>query len=110
MRAVIAILALAAAAPAEAQIFQSPMERTAADQAARLRDIEITNRLSVLEAQMSSDQALRDLQAMARAPAPAQPNPASPPPILDVSQLASIPDKALADSNARVRAAAANRR
>ena len=109
MRALIAAFVLAAA-PAAAQIYQSPAERAGGAEAARFRDIELTNRLSVLESRMSSEEALRDLQAQSQRPVLVQPNPNSPPPMVDTGQLTSIPDKTLADSNARVRAAAANRR
>lgn len=111
MRVLVALLAFAIApAAAAAQIYQNPAERVAQDEAARRRDVEITNQLSVLDAQLRTQQALRDLQAMSPPPVPAQPNPNIPLPVIDTSKLASIPDKALADSNVRVRAAAQNRR
>jgi hypothetical protein len=116
MRASIAV-ALATGGPAAAQAFRGlalaqDAQREADAQAARDRDIALTNELSTLQARVQSTQGLSDLAAMRAAP---------PPPIvprapgasgskIDASQFASIPDAELADSNAKVRAAADNRR
>ena len=115
MRALVLLLVLCAASPAVAQDYRAVMEGreaqlTADAEAARRREVELSNRLTVLEFQMSTEQAMRDLQAMIQRPAMSPPPPNAPPPIIDTSRLASIPDAALADSNARVRAAAANRK
>jgi hypothetical protein len=87
-------------------------ERAAAAEAARLRDISIGNDLSRLEAQAQTNQALSDLAILRARPAlPSVPlDPRTPPVQIDVSKLASIPDSVLADSNAKVLAAAQNRR
>ncbi|HEY0436159.1 MAG TPA: hypothetical protein VGC92_05935 [Phenylobacterium sp.] len=118
MRVLVTCLILAAsAAPAAAQDYLGlalarDAERVAAEQAARHRDIVIGNELSRLDAQVQTNQALAGLAAQ-RAPVylPAvRANPNAPPPMIDVSKLASIPDAALAESNAKVRAASQNRR
>ena len=117
IRAAIVVLALAAAAPAAAQDYlpltwAQDAERNAAAAAARQRDVQLTNDLSRLQAQAQTNQALADIAALQARPVvpsvPASPN--APPPVIDVSKLASIPDAALADSDAKVRAAARNRR
>ena len=80
--------------------------------AARNRDIVLTNDLAVLQARVQSDQALSNLQASRSSPSipTVSFNPKAPPPIIDASQLATIPDAELVQSNARIRAAADNRR
>ena len=117
MRIAFACLAFAAATPALAQDYQALVraqdaQRLADEQAARQRDITLTNELSRLEAQAQTNQALSDIAALRARPAvPTVPlDPKAPPPVIDVSKLASIPDAILADSNAKVKAAAANRR
>lgn len=117
MRALVVILALAAASPAAAQAYRGlaqaqEAQRIADAQAARSRDIATTNELSTLQAQVQTNQALSDVAALRARPAvPTVPfNPAAPAPRIDASQFASIPDATLAASNARVRAAADNRR
>ena len=117
MRALIVCLICAAATPAAAQDYLGltmarDAERVAAEQAARLRDITITNELSRLDAQVQTNRALNDLAAMRASPAlPTIPqDPRAPPPVIDASKLVQIPDSILAASNARVRAAAANRK
>jgi hypothetical protein len=87
-------------------------ERIAAEAAARQRDIALTNEVSTLQARVQSEQTLNDITALRARPAlPALAyNPKAPAPVIDTSKLASIPDAALADSDARVRAAAANRK
>ena len=116
-RVLIFLAALATAAPAWAQDWfglsaARDADRLAAEQAARQRDIVVGNELARLEAQAQTSQGLSDLAAMRLRPAvPAVPfNPKAPPPKIDTRQLAQIPDQALAESNARVRAAANNRR
>ena len=116
-RILILIAALAAAAPAVAQPSAAlqdarDADRLAAEQAARQRELAITNELSRLQAQAQTTQNLADLKAMRETPVlPTTPfNPKAPPPKLDPGKFAQIPDAALADSNAKVRAAAQNRR
>ena len=117
MRALILLLALAPATPAMAQdalarLYGDEAGRVAAEQAARQRDIALTNELSRLQAQAQTTQNLSDLAAMRIVPAAPviRYDPNGPPPKLDTSQFAQIPDAALADSVAKVRAAANNRR
>ncbi|WP_372784378.1 hypothetical protein [Phenylobacterium sp.] len=107
----------AIAAPVTAQDYRGlPLQqeagRVADAQAARSRDIALTNELSALQARVQGDQALGDVAALRVSPAvPVIPlGPYTPPPKIDVSKLATIPDTTLAQSNARVRAAADNRR
>jgi hypothetical protein len=120
MRASIIILALSLVglcAPAAGQPFRG-LERVRDAQAqadavaARNRDIALTNELSNLQARVQTEQTLSQLQAQRISPpVPMTPyDPKAPPPKIDLSQMASIPDAALAQSNARVRAAADNRR
>jgi hypothetical protein len=117
MRALVFFIALGAAAPATAQDFRAialarDAELTAQAQAARSRDIAITNDLSTLQARVQTNQALSDIAALRVAPA--VPSvvlpPGAPPPKIDPGDIATIPDATLAASNARVRAAADNRR
>ena len=120
MRALIILMSLACTAPAVAQpndyglTLQRDAELQAQADLARQREIELNNRLSNLEARQQTDQALRDIQALRQRPTlPTIYDPyAEPPPRAPVpaGAFASIPDDALAASNARVRAAAANRR
>jgi hypothetical protein len=118
MRAFVVLLTLAMAGPAAAQPYlgmaQARDAQASADAlAARNRDVAITNELAVLQARAQSDQALSNLQAARIAPvlppilAPAA---RGAPAVIDTSKLVSIPDAILAQSNARVRAAANNRR
>jgi hypothetical protein len=117
MRPLIILLALAVAAPAAAQPYRA-LERAreaqafADQQAARNRDVTVTNELSTLQAQLQADQALGLLQAQRTTPSvpTVALGPHAAPPVVDTSKLASIPDATLAQSNARIRAAAANRR
>jgi hypothetical protein len=117
MRAFLVLLSLAMTGPATAQpyldITQARDAQAAADAlAARNRDVAIANELAVMQARAQADQALANLQAQRIAPvlpAPARAA-AGPPVVIDTSKLVSIPDAILAASNARVRAAAANRR
>lgn len=121
MRAFILLLALATAgpvaAPVAAQDYLSMVlardaERTAEALAARNRDIALTNELAVLQARLQSEQALSNLQASRISPTlpTVVVGSGAQRPKIEVSKLATIPDAVLADSNARVRAAAENRR
>jgi hypothetical protein len=119
MRALIVLIGLACAAPAAAQdtwalTVQRDAELQAQADLARQREVELNNRLSTLEARQQTDQALRDIAAMRQQPPlPTIYDPNVPPPRrapVAAGAYASIPDAALAASNARVRAAAANRR
>jgi len=119
MRALIVVLALSVAAPAAAQdawalTQQRDAELHAQAQLARQREVELNNRLSTLEATAQTNQALSDIAAMRqRLEPPTIYDPKAPPPrraAVPAGAYASIPDATLADSNARVRAAAANRR
>ena len=116
MRAIVLILGLACAAPAAAQDYlgltlQNDAARAAEAEQARQRDVALSNQLSALEARMQTEQALRDIAALRQRPVlPAPADPAFPSPTFEANAFASIPDSALAASNARVRAAAQNRR
>jgi PHD/YefM family antitoxin component YafN of YafNO toxin-antitoxin module len=113
MRALMILLAVGLAAPAAAQPYQArEAQAAAAAMAARNRDITITNDLSVLQSRVETDQALSDLRAARNTPAVPTVvlGPNAPAPTIDPGKLASIPDSVLAQSNARVRAAANNRR
>ena len=117
MRAVIVLLALGVASPAVGQDFRGFAQAREAQlfaeaQAARNRDIALANELAALEARLQTEQALSNLQA-ARATPPVPlilPNPRVSGSPVDTRPFASIPDATLAASNARVRAAADNRR
>jgi hypothetical protein len=120
MRAlVLSILAslAAAAGPAAAQNLQQQMDlsqraaelRAQQDMADR-RAVILENRLTTLEAQARTQQAFDILQAQRQTPPLPEPPAGGPPPQIDTGALASMPDDALAASNARVRAAAENRR
>ena len=108
---------LAPVAPAAAQDYRAldfarDADLYAAASAARQREVALTNELSTLQARVQTDEALRDLAAQ-RAYAPistVNPSTGAALPRIDTSKLASIPDAELAASNARVRAAAENRR
>ena len=116
MRALVPILGLACAAPAAAQDYlgltlQNDAARAAEAEQARQREVALSNQVSALEARAQTDQALRDIAAMGQRPVlPAPANPKVPSPTFDAGAFASIPDSALAASNARVKAAAQNRR
>lgn len=120
MRALVFAAALAAASPAAAQTsigFQQnlddarrSLEFSMQQEQARQRDVGLANELNMLDSRVRADQAVRDLQALRLRPPLPPSDPNAPLPVLDTGQLAQIPDAALAASNARVRAAAANRR
>jgi len=111
MRALAVFAILMLAAPAVAQPYRDlslarDAQAVADAQAARTRDITQTNELSNLQARLQSDQAIANLQAQrSPQPLPPLPGPHAVPTVIDARQLVSIPDAALAQSNARVRAA-----
>lgn len=112
--AVTAIAAPAAAQDPYALRLQRDAELQGQADLARARSLDLNNRLSNLETQQQTNQALSDIAAMRQRPdLPTIYDPNVPPPpraALPPGSYASIPDSILADSNARVRAAAANRR
>ncbi|MBS0331972.1 MAG: hypothetical protein JSS35_04340 [Proteobacteria bacterium] len=81
-------------------------------QAAKEHDTALKNDLSTLQASEQTRQVLNDIAGAGARPAiPTVPfNPKAPPPKLEADQFASIPDAALAASNARAVAAAGNRK
>lgn len=117
MRAFAILLFVSLAAPAAAQPYRDLSQARDAQafadaQAARARDITLTNELTALQARLQSDQAIANLQAQRslQPPSVLAGRPYAVPPVLAAGQLVSIPDAALAQSNARIRAAASNRR
>jgi hypothetical protein len=117
MRIALVLFTLATAGPAMAQPYlgvQARDAQTQADlQALRYRDVQTTNELAAMQARAQADQALSNLQAGRTAPIvfpAARGSSSAPPTVIDTSKLVSIPDSILAQSNARVRAAAENRR
>jgi hypothetical protein len=115
MRLFLALVALSAcASAASAQISHEAIARDmdlqAQQQMQRQRSIALENQLNALDARVQSEQRLRDVEAT-RPPAFYRPtDPATPRPVTAGGGYASIPDAALAASNARVRAASQNRR
>jgi len=111
-------LALAAPAPALAQDFNNILlenQMRAEQDMARQRGVALQNEFMALDARVRTEQTIRDVQAQARTPRlPLPPERQPPPPTtappFDAGQIASIPDAALAASNARVREASENRR
>jgi hypothetical protein len=116
MRIAMVLLMIATAGPAAAQPYLNAQARdaqTQADlQALRYREVQVTNELAALQARAQADQALSNLAAARIGPVvtPAVRRADAPPTVIDTSKLVSIPDALLAQSNARVRAAAENRR
>jgi hypothetical protein len=126
MRTLITLLILGSATSAAAQTVLDPprrdptirdltyaqdAQRNADARAARNRDIAQSNELSVNQATAQTDRVIANVTAATARP-PATPlalDPHAPPPMIDVGQLAQIPDATLAASNARARAAADNR-
>lgn len=107
MRLALALLALAAAAPAAAQPPFNDLDVLRAQQeAAARRGIDQANQLQALEARLRTDQAVANLQSTS-APVFLPAVPASPatPPAPVTSKYPSIPDAVLAESNRRVQAA-----
>jgi hypothetical protein len=84
----------------QAQDFQLRQQQ----EATRQELIQQQNQITSLDAQMRTQQALSQVQAQAQSPILPVPDvtPGRPLPQLDTSQLASIPDSALADSNQKV--------
>lgn len=116
MRVIAVLIVLAGGGPAAAQpylglVLARDAQAGSDALAARIRSVALTNELAVLEARLQSDQALAGLQlASINPPAivilPSNLNRPTP----TGSCFASIPDEALARSNAAVRAAGANYR
>ena len=122
----VAVPLLALAAPASAQPLTSPpfggrslqqqmdlQLRLNALQAqqdqASSQAVNQQNQLMNLEAQLRAQQTYADIRAESATPRLAPPPETGPMPQIDTSQLASMPDATLAASNARIKAAAANR-
>lgn len=116
MRAVLFLMVILLARPAAAQLLPRPtapesFELWQRQEELRQQQIVQENRLMALEARLRAQQGVLDLQTQLQTPRLREPSPgARPPPNIDVSRLASIPDAALAASNARVLQAARNRR
>jgi hypothetical protein len=117
MRVLIAILVLAVATPGAAQPYlglqqSRDAQRVGDAEAARNHERALANELSVLQARLQTDETLARLAAARPPPAvPTVPfNPNAPPPVIEMRQMAEIPDAVLAASNARAVAASANRR
>ena len=119
MRIVPALLMLAMAGPAMAQPYLNLQARDAQIQhdldALRYRDVQVTNELAAAQARAQADQAVSNLQAgraavLSTSLAPGVYGGGGSPPVVDTTKLVSIPDAVLAQSNARIRAAADNRR
>ena len=115
MRALLVLIALGFAAPAAAQdsfplTAQRDAEFHAQADAARQREVELTNRLSTLEARLQTEQAMSDIAALRQRPALSAVYDPKWPVAAVATAYASMPDDKLAASNAAVRAAAANRR
>jgi hypothetical protein len=111
MRALAALILLAAATPAAAQTPDLDALRFQQQQLQQ-RNVAQTNELMALEARLKAEQAVAE-QQLARAPVRV-PEPlytsSTPRAKLDTSKLPSIPDAALADSNRRVQAIVGGRR
>lgn len=117
--ALLSVLAglVAAAGPAAGQSLQQQMdinqraaELRAEQNLANQRAVILENRLNNLESQQRTQQAIEDLQAQSQTPVLPAPPPGAPPPQIDTSRMATIPDSTLQESNARVREAAGDRR
>ena len=120
MRPMLLALAVcaASASPAPAQAPRDPVARDltirnqelqAQQMIDRQRSIALENDLNALDARVQSQERLQGLQAQ-RGPTLAPLASDVKPPALDMGSYATIPDAALAASNARVREAAQNRR
>jgi len=120
MRIALASLMFVMAGAATAQPYLSLQARDAQIQhdldALRYRDVQVTNELAAAQARAQADQALSNLQAgraaaiLLNAQAPGAYASGGSLPVVDTTKLVSIPDAVLAQSNARIRAAADNRR
>lgn len=109
MRTLAVIAALSFASPALAQIAPNPSllpdpGQMALQEMQRQQMVQQQNQIMSLEAQLRTQQALAAVEALKVAPrlTPPNTNGRAPPPVNDTSQLASIPDSALADSNRKV--------
>jgi hypothetical protein len=120
MRPLLFALAIAAASasPAPAQVARDPAARELEFQNQQLlnqqlierqRSVAQENQLNTLDARVQSQERLRALEA-ARPPTLAPLQSAVQPPALNMGNYATIPDAALAASNARVREASQNKR
>jgi hypothetical protein len=123
MRSLALLLALTFASPALAQVAPvpgfpaspiTPQDNglMALQEMQRQQLVQQQNQLMSLEAQMRAQQSIQDVRAMSVAPrlTPPDTTPGHALPNIDTSQLASIPDSALADSNRKVLDATTNRR
>jgi hypothetical protein len=115
MRPIVLAVILFAIAPAawaqDPLLYQRDFEVQTQLQAARQREVDLQNQLTVLDARVRTEQAIRDQESLRNAPAVRIPSdPAARQAPIDPGKLAAIPDDRLAASNARVRAAARNRR
>ena len=118
MRALILLAACAAATPALGQqppgVTWTPnldLEYRQQQEQVRQQMVRQQNDLMNLEAQMRDQQAMQDIREQRSfAQPPTQAISPGAPPRIDTGQLASIPDKALAESNKRVLDASQNRR
>jgi hypothetical protein len=120
MRALLVLIAFAAATPALAQP-SAAEEMLRAELAAqqlldRQRQVALDNQLMSLEAQLRANQAEAVVRQQSTRPylplppLPPEAGPAAPSPAIDTSKLVSIPDDRLAASNAAVREVTQGRR
>lgn len=107
------------ASPAMAQIINTPgawqaqqLQLQQQQESTRQQLIQQQNQIATMDAQMRTQQALSQLQAQLQSPVLPLPDvtPGRPLPQIDTSQLASIPDSTLADSNQKVLDAVHGRR
>ncbi len=106
MHILLLIAMLLAAAPAAAQdAVGREAELRMQLELFRMRDIEQSNRLLALEAQVRTEQAIRQVEAQRISPVLPEPDPRGPPSRVGAGGFVSIPDDRLAASNARVREA-----
>lgn len=114
LTAALAASAVLAAVPASAQdlyALERSNELRVEQQMANQRAIALENEFQALDARLRTEQALRDLRDQAAQPYVRIPrDPSVGPALAPIPGAASIPDDRLAASNARVRAAAQNRR
>jgi hypothetical protein len=115
----VALSAALVASPAMAQIINTPgawqaqqFQLQQQQETTRQQLIQQQNQIATMDAQMRTQQALSQIQAQAQAPLLPLPDvtPGRPLPHIDISQLASIPDSTLADSNQKVLDAVNGRR
>jgi hypothetical protein len=121
MRPLLFALAIfaASASPAPAQVARDPAARELELQnqqmlnqqlIERQRSVALENQLNTLDARVQSQERLQGLEAARGRPTLAPLQSAVQPPALNMGNYATIPDAALAASNARVREAAQNKR